>query len=312
MSPQRSGQHVALRSSNWDLMLYAAVVPLFAILLAYQVYVSPNKSFLDNLHDHSILSVISPVKLKPIIGHLEDSDSFLSALAAGIKLSSRCEFLGSCHPILTWQGFDTLASVAQWATDKLFTCEISYMVTIGISSFFTKFFRLTYLRIFISTASLLVTYASYFRVPKKPKSLRAARQQFKSRICAFCCVVFTATDYTTLVSATICILRCVVCESWGTKVKTWLTVKCVAVVVAMAVIWFHTVASFVWTGAKNVLESWQFVEVAREKEAARFGFEADATERMVNVIMHSRSFMENETEEREKEELLREILRLYE
>lgn len=316
MNPRRSKQHVALRSSNMDLILYAAVVPLFAILLVYQVYASSSTPFVDTIHNHSVLVILSPVKLRPIVSHVLESILSLSSRATSFQLPSASKLLGSCLSILTRESLDKFVSTAHWATDKLFTYEIPYMITIAITSFFTKFFHLTYLRDFISTASLLVTYASNLSHPQDHNSLRAARQQFKHKICAFCCVIFVVIDYTTSTLVTVSTLRCAVRGCWGPEginyCGTWLVINYIAAGIATVVVGFSAVGLFIWMGAKNILESWQFVEAAREKEATRFGFEDDAMERAANAMKQSGRFTEDEKEGRVKEGVLREIIRLYE
>lgn len=89
-------------------------------------------------------------------------------------------------------------------------------------------------------------------------------------------------------------------------------VNCIAAGITSVVVGFSAVGLFIWMGAKNVLESWQFAEAAREKEAARFGFEDDAMERAANAMKQSGRSMEDEREEQVKEEVLRDIIRLYE
>ncbi|KFY86266.1 hypothetical protein V500_07718 [Pseudogymnoascus sp. VKM F-4518 (FW-2643)] len=315
MNPRRSEQHVALRSSNMDLILYATVVPLFAILLVYQVYASSSTPFVDTIHNHSIFVILSPVKLRPIVSHVLESILLLSPRATSLQLPSASELLGSCLSILTRESLDKLVSTAHWATDKLFTCEISYMITIVITSFFTKFFHVTYLRVFISTASLLVTLASNLYYPQEQNSLFAARQQFKYKICAFCSVVFIVIDYTTSTLVTVSTLRRAALGCWGPEgtnyCGTWLVINCIAAGIANVVLGFSAVGLYIWMGTKNVLESWQFAEAAREKEAARFGFEGDAMERAANAMKQSGRFTEDEREEQVKE-VLRDIIRLYE
>lgn len=80
----------------------------------------------------------------------------------------------------------------------------------------------------------------------------------------------------------------------------------------MAVIGLSTLSSYILGGARNVLESWRFVESARQKEAGRFTLEADAIERVITAMKQSGRLMEDEGEEQMKEEALREIIRLYE
>jgi hypothetical protein len=190
------------------------------------------------------------------------------------------------------------------------------MVTVAITSFLTKFFHVAYLRVFISTASLLVSVVSNLDFPTDHNSLRAARQQFKYQIFAFCCVVFTSIDYITFHFVGIFALRDVAHECWGSEFKmdcsSWLVVGCNTAGVAMAVVGFYTSGRFIWDGATNILESWQFVEVVREREAARPGFEPDAMEKAANAMKQMERFMENDGDEQMKEEVLREIIRMYE
>lgn len=312
MNSRRSEQHVTVRSSDMDLMLYAIVVPLFAILLVYQVYLSSSTAFLETIHNHSILSVISPARVVSIIQDALESGFSLSSLAPSVKLPSASQILGSCLSILTRTSLDTLVSTAQWATEKPFTCEIPYVITIAITWFFSKVFHVTYLRIFISTASLLVTYVSSYDFPKEQNSLHAARQQFRNKICAFCCVIFTGIDYATLVRATIYTLHYLAHKSWEREGITWRVDNNILGAVLMAVIGLSTLSSYILGGARNVLESWRFVESARQKEAARFALEADAIERVITAMKQSGRLMEDEGEERMKEEALREIICLYE
>lgn len=295
-----------------DLMLYATVVPLFAILLVYQVYVSSSTPFLETIHNHSILSVISPARVASIIQDALESGFSLSSLAPSIKLPSASQILGSCLSILTRKSLDRLVSTAQWATEKLFTCEISYIIMIAMTWFFSKVFHITYLRIFISTASLLVTYVSSCDFPREHNSLHAARQQFRYKMCALCCVMFTGIDYATLVRVTIYTLHYQAHKCWEHEGIPWWVDSNVLGAVLMAVIGLSTLSRYVWGGARNVLESWRFVESARQKEAARFALEADAIERVVNAMKQSGRLMEDEGEEQIEEDALREIIHLYE
>ncbi|OBT85981.1 hypothetical protein VE02_06373 [Pseudogymnoascus sp. 03VT05] len=294
------------------LMLYAAVVPLFAVLLLHQVYTSPSTPFVETIHNDSIFVILSPFKLRPIIDYVLEYFLLLLSRANSIKLPPASELLDSYLTILTRE---SMTSTVDWATDKLFSSEISYIVTVAITSFLTKFFHIAYLRVFISTVSLLVSVVSNLDFPTKHNSLRAARQQFKYKICAFCCVVFTSIDYTTFHFVGIFALRDVAHECWGSEFKTdcssWLVVGCNAVGVAMAAAGFYASGRFIWDGAKNVLESWQFVGVAREREAARLGFDPDAMERASNATTQRGRFTEDDREEEMKEEALREILRMY-
>lgn len=315
MNHGRSEQRVALCLSNMGLIIYAAVVPLLAMLLLHQVYASPSTPFVESIHNHSIFIILSPVKLRPITSHILESFLLLLSQATSIKLRSASELLSSCLSILTRESLDKLASTAHWATDKLFTCEISYMITIAITSFFTKFFHVTYLRMFISTGALVVTNTSNLDFPKERDSIYEAIHQFNFKICALGSVIFTSIDYTSFVLDAICTLRRVVLECWGPGgiycCGTWSVVNCIASAVAMVVIGSSAVGLFIWGATKNVLESWQFLEAARE-EAARFKFDPDAMERAANAMKQTGSFMEDDREERVKEEALREIIRLYE
>ncbi|OBT59753.1 hypothetical protein VE04_00194 [Pseudogymnoascus sp. 24MN13] len=316
MNARRSEQRVALCSSNMGLMLYAGVVSLFAMLLLHQVYASPSTSFVASIHKYSIFVILSPVKLRPIIGDVLEYFLLLLSRATSIKLPSASELLSSGLSILTRESLDKLVSTAHWATDKLFTCEVSYMITIAITSFLTKFFHVAYLRVFISTTSLLVSVVSNLNSPTEHNSLRAARQQFKCKICAFCCVIFTSIDYITFHFVGIFALRDVAHECWGLEDKidcsSWLVVGCNTSGVAMAAVGFYTSGRFIWDGATNVLESWQFVEVAREDEAGRSRFDPGAMDRAVNSMKQREMFMEDEREEQVKEEALGEMIRLYE
>ncbi|OBT77580.1 hypothetical protein VF21_04567 [Pseudogymnoascus sp. 05NY08] len=295
------------------LMLYAAVVPLFAVLLLRQVYTSPSTPFVETIHNNSIFVILSPFKLRPIIGYVLEYFLLLLSRANSIKLPPASELLHSYLTILTRE---SMTSVVHWATDKLFSSEISYIVTVAITSFLTKFFHVAYLRVFISTVSLLVSVVSNLGFPTEHNSLRAAKQQFKYKICAFCCVIFTSIDYTTFHFVGIFALRDVAYECWGSEFKTdcssWLVVGCNAVGVAMAAAGFYASGRFIWDGAKNVVESWQFVEAAREKEAARFRFDPDAMVRAANAMKQRDRFMKDDREEQMEDEALREIIRMYE
>lgn len=105
-------------------------------------------------------------------------------------------------------------------------------------------------------------------------------------------------------------------ECWGPQGKidcsSWLVVGRNTAGVAMAAVGFYTSGRFIWDGATNVLESWQFVEVAREEEAGRLRFDPGAMGRAANAMKQSGRFMENDGEEQMKEEVLREIIRMYE
>lgn len=306
-----------------DLILYAAVVPLFAIIVAYQVYASPNTPFVCIIHNGSFFGVMSPGNAIPIISYVMDSKFSLSSWAISIKLPSASDLLGACLSIPTRESLDMLVSTALWATDKLFTCEISYMITIGVTSFFTKFFHVTYLQFLISTSSLLVVSASHKTKPKEHNSLRAARQQFKYRIFAFCSVIISSIDHTASVLVTIRSVRCmVVDEYWGFEgincPSTWCAVTRITMDVLLVLTKFVAVAGFIPVGTENVLESWKFVEATREREAARFRLEADeAMERVVNAMKQSERFTEDKRERGEdelfpaREEAMPEIIRLY-
>ncbi|OBT66927.1 hypothetical protein VE03_04198 [Pseudogymnoascus sp. 23342-1-I1] len=333
MSPRCSEQRVSLRSLNMDLILYATLVPLFAMIVAYQVYASPDTPFVYIIHNGSFFGVISPENSMPVITYVMDSNFSLPSWAISIKLPSPPDLLGSCLSILTRESLHVLASTAQWATDKLFTCEISYMITIAITSFFTDFFHVTYLQFFISTTSLLVTYTSHEKKPKEHNSLRAARQQFKYKIFALCCVIITSIEHTAFVLITIRRVRSmVVDECWGPEGidchSTWFAVTRITMGVLMVLAKLLAVAGFISVGTKNVLEDWKFVEAAREREAtrdttrdrkaAKFDFGADAAvEGVINVIKQSGRFAEDEKEGEEGElfptsnEVLAEIIRLY-
>lgn len=311
MNTRRSEQHVALRSSDMGLILYVAVVPLFAMLLVYQIYASPNTPFVDTIHNHSILTILSPVELRPTIIDVLESILSLSSRTASIKLPSASELISFCLTILKRE---SLAFTAHWTTDKLFAYEISYVITIGATSFFTKFFHVAYLRAFISTVCLLVSLASNFKSPKEHNSPCAARQQFKYKICAFCCVIFTAIDYIAFIHVGTSSARDAVHGLWEGKMCccTWCMVRCIAPSVGMVVAGLFGMGRFTWDKANSVLESWLFVKAAREKEAARSGVDADGMERVVNAMKQSGRFMEDEREEQMRGEALREIIGLYE
>lgn len=299
------------------LIPYAAVVSLSAILLAYQVYASSNTPFLNIIYNHSVLTILSPVRLRPVIKDVLASLFSLSWWANAIKLPPAYELLGSCLTIFTQESLHTLVSAAQWATDKMFTCEISYMVTIAITSFFNKFFNITYLRIFISTASLLVSSISILNLPTEHNSVHAARQQFRYRICALCSTIFTAIEYVAFALVTLSTLRDMARNCGGPRSRKdcgyWWVAGYSVLGVMMTVIGSYTIGKIIWASVENVLESWRFVEVSRDKEAARSRVETDDTmERVGNVMKQSGRFMEDEREEQIKEEILQEIVRLYE
>ncbi|KFY26777.1 hypothetical protein V491_01165 [Pseudogymnoascus sp. VKM F-3775] len=131
-------------------------------------------------------------------------------------------------------------------------------------------------------------------------------------MCALCCVMFTGIDYATLVRVTIYTLHYRAHKCWEHEGIPWWVDSNVLGAVLMAVIGLSTLSRYVWGGARNVLESWRFVESARQKEAARFALEADAIERVVNAMKQSGRLMEDEGEEQMEEDALREIIRLYE
>lgn len=305
-----------------DLILYAAVVPLFAIIVACQVYASPNTPFVCIIHNGSFFGVISPDNAMPIISYFMNSKFSLPSWAISIKLPSASDLFGSCLSIPTRESLDMLVSTAQWATDKLFTCEISHMITIAITSFFTKFFHVTYLRFFISTSSLWVVYTAHKTKPKELNSVCAARQQFKYRIFVFCSVIITSIDHTASVLVTIRSVRCMVVDGyWGIEDihchGTWCVVTGITMGVLAVLTKFFAVPGFISVGIENVLKSWKFVETAREKEAARFGLQADdAMERVVNPMKQSERLTEDNREGGEDElfpakEAMPEIIRLY-
>lgn len=315
MNHEHPEQRVALCLSNMGLMLYAAVVPLFAMMLLLHVYASPSTPFVESIHNDSIFVILSPAKLRPIISYVWGYFLLLLSRATSIKLPSASQLLSFCLSILTRESLDKLVSTAHWATDKLFTCEISCMITIAITSFFTEFFQITYLRIFISTGALVVTNTSNLNFPKERDSVHEATHQFNYKICALGSVIFTSIDYTSFVLDAIYTLRRVVHECWRPGgincCGTWFVVNCIASVAVMVVIGSSVVGLFIWGAAKNVLESWQFLEAARE-EAARFRFDPDAMERAANAMKQRGRFMEDDREEQVKEEALREIIRMYE
>ncbi|ELR05689.1 hypothetical protein GMDG_07532 [Pseudogymnoascus destructans 20631-21] len=298
------------------LMLYAAVVFLFAMLLLHQVYASPSTPFVESIHNDSIFVILSPVKLRPIISYVLEYFLLLLSRATSIKIPSASELVGSCLSILTRESLDKLVSTAHWATDKLFTCEISYMITIAITSFFTEFFQITYLRIFISTGALVVTNTSNLDFPKERDSLYEATHQFNYKICALGSVIFTAIDYTSFVLDAIFTLRRVVHQCWGPGeiycCGTRSVVNCIASAVAMVIIGSSAVGLFIRGAVENVLESWKFLEAARDEEAARFRFDPDTMEKAANAMKQRGRFTEDDREEQMKEEALREIIRLYE
>jgi hypothetical protein len=298
------------------LMFYAAVVPLFAMMLLLHVYASPSTPFVESIHNDSIFVILSPVKLRRIISYVWGYFLLLLSRATSIKLPSASELLGFCLSILTRESLDKLVSTAHWATDKLFTCEISCMITIAITSFFTEFFQITYLRIFISTGALVVTNTSNLNFPKERDSVHEATQQFNYKICALGSVIFTSIDYTSFVLDAIYTLRRVVHECWRPGgincCGTWFVVNCIASVAAMVVIGSSAVGLFIWGAANNVLESWQFLEAAREEEAARTQFDPGAMDRAANAMKQRGRLMEDDREEQMKEEALREIIGLYE
>jgi hypothetical protein len=195
------------------------------------------------------------------------------------------------------------------------------MITVAMTSLFNKFFHVTYLRISISTASLLVTVVSTFSIPTERDSLHAARQQFKYRIYVFCCIIFSAIDYATFVFFTVwrpCSMvqecrECCECQcKYRTNYGTWVADGRNAVYVAMIAIGFCTIGTLICSGAENFLESWKVAEAAREEEEARLGVGADVMERASNAMRRHRRFMQDDGEEQVKEEALREIVRLYE